>query len=310
MIKFGIYTISKVRTRNTVSSFLKIQTPVSITLYDKVANEQDADSLQEKILLPFADARGAYKRTYKNRFEEFDCQVTDILKKNLTSGPHISIFDAAVSDGRTAVDFFQKLSLHFSIHSYIATDYDPEIFIIEKKHITITFDRNGKPLEILCKPLVLYPTKPNSIIFFMNRLTLLALEKFWIPRIQKEFFSNPRTSKSVTLFCKAAKTLQTINSNFVLKRHNLLNPLHETYDIFRAMNVLNTSYFTPDQIHIIVKNIFEALTNDGLFITGSNQNANSIVHGGVYQKKSSGFVCLFRSGEGSPVENLLMNFKV
>jgi chemotaxis methyl-accepting protein methylase len=89
-------------------------------------------------------------------------------------------------------------------------------------------------------------------------------------------------------------------------QHNVLNKLTENYNIVRAMNILNTSYFSTDEFKIVLKNIYQALKENGFFITGSNQDANSLVHGGLYQKTPKGFKKLWQSGDGSPVDEMIL----
>jgi hypothetical protein len=44
-------------------------------------------------------------------------------------------------------------------------------------------------------------------------------------------------------------------------------------------------------------------------ITGSNQDAGTPVHGGIYRKSSSGFEEIHRFGNGSPIANKIALFK-
>ncbi|MFM8454083.1 MAG: hypothetical protein ACKOAD_03755 [Gammaproteobacteria bacterium] len=81
-------------------------------------------------------------------------------------------------------------------------------------------------------------------------------------------------------------------------------------DAIRAMNVLNISYFSNDEFSQVMRNLYEVLTENGLLITGSNQEAGTLVNGGIYQKAGGGFLKIFNSGEGSPIESILLNFKV
>ena len=62
------------------------------------------------------------------------------------------------------------------------------------------------------------------------------------------------------------------------------------------MNVLNSSYFNPQQLSIAVGHIFESLAIGGLLIVGSNDAAGTKVRGGIYRKLSQGFQELAKSG--------------
>ena len=79
MFKTGITHIRDIHSKG-LTPFRKTFKNVSITLYDQILNEPDAEVLAERILLLFADERGAYKRTYARRFKQFDGVVLNFLK--------------------------------------------------------------------------------------------------------------------------------------------------------------------------------------------------------------------------------------
>jgi len=67
-------------------------------------------------------------------------------------------------------------------------------------------------------------------------------------------------------------------------------------DVVRVMNVLNSSYFDPQQLAIAVRHIFDSLAIGGLLIVGSNDGAGSEVRGAIYRKLNQGFQVLAKSG--------------
>lgn len=99
------------------------------------------------------------------------------------------------------------------------------------------------------------------------------------------------------------------DKRFRLGQHDLLQPFKEQACIIRAMNVLNPSYFSETEFAQVIRNLYEGLRENGLLITGSNQEAGTIVNGGIYQKNGNGFSKILNSGEGAPIESLLLNFK-
>lgn len=308
MLLLGAYTIKAVRRIASVSRVLKIQRPISITLYEKAMCEPDAEALQEKILLPFSDGRGAYKRTYRNRFESFDALALQALQTHLPKdSTSLAVLDAGISDGRTAVDFFRLVQAHCPLSHYEATDYDPEVFILTDQGTTVTCDRHGQPLEVLFPPFVFYPIRRADRFFLFNSVVWLYVKSKILPHILELFRLHPERAHKVQLFCKAAQDLQKSDTRFVLGRHNLLEAPKRTFQVIRAMNVLNVSYFTPDQMQTVVRNLLQGLEDGGLLITGSNQDAGSIVDGGIYRKAGAAFTLVASSGGGSPVHDYLVS---
>ena len=79
-------------------------------------------------------------------------------------------------------------------------------------------------------------------------------------------------------------------------------------DVVRVMNVLNSSYFDPQQLSIAVGHIFESLAIGGLLIVGSNDAAGSEVRGGIYRKLGQGFQELAKSGADHDAHRTIVGF--
>jgi hypothetical protein len=306
MIKTGITGLSQVKNKN-FTTFLNKDKKISITLYQDIHMFPNADNLAERILLLFSDERGAYKRTYQKRFEDFDLSVINILK-NLPTPQ--AFHDCGVSDGRTALDFFEKMVLVFPDIQYFASDYNPSVFVLEKGKLKVTLSHTGKILEILFPPFVFNKIKQDSFRHYpLNHLILFFVEKFWVNSLMQKYKKGLIKAKELLLFSPKVLKKSQKDHRFRLGKHDLLHPFKERVDVVRAMNVLNPSYFSDVEFSQVIYNIYEGLNQNGLLITGSNQEAGTIVNGGIYQKKEKGFKKIFNSGEGSPIEAPLLDFK-
>lgn len=98
------------------------------------------------------------------------------------------------------------------------------------------------------------------------------------------------------------------NEHFRLTQHDVLKPFKDRFTFIRAMNVLNPSYFSNDDFPKIIRHMHNGLEDDGLFITGSNQEANTTVNGAIYRKYKEGFSLLWCSGKGSPIHDYITGF--
>lgn len=130
------------------------QRRISIALYEQAVREDNADELTAEILERFGDDRGAYKRTYSDRFREFDRRSLDILRDNFSPDRPLKVHDVAVSDGRTAVDFFELLAPVFPLLEFTASDYSNSIKIVEALGGSAAFSESGEPLEMTWPPFV------------------------------------------------------------------------------------------------------------------------------------------------------------
>jgi chemotaxis methyl-accepting protein methylase len=113
------------------------------------------------------------------------------------------------------------------------------------------------------------------------------------------------------MFSAQAMNLAKGDHRFQLSEHDVLTPLPRWTGrhVVRAMNILNRSYFGAEQIGLILSHVHDGLGEGGWLITGSNQDAGSQVHGGVYERTESGFRKVWGSGEGSPVEPEILRWQ-
>jgi chemotaxis methyl-accepting protein methylase len=309
MIKTGIYKIQQLNKKN-IKSFLGKLKNISITLYDQIIDEPEREKLAELILLSFSDDRGAYKRTYEKRFEEFDEHVINILKKIFKNNLLLTIHDVGVSDGRTALDFFAKISTEFVNIQYIASDYSPLIYVVEKEQLKVVFSHTGEILEIVYPPFVFNKIKRDGYLFYpINHMVRLFVEYFFVRFLADKYHKGLIAAKKILLF--SPKVLQKAQDDhrFKLCQHDLLKLFDSSADVIRAMNVLNELYFSVEEFKLIIKNFYGNLKDGGVLIAGSNQDAGSQVHGGVYQKTVTGFKKIFQSGDGLFIEPFILGFK-
>ena len=129
---------------------------------------------QEAILRRFALSNGVYKRTAQSRFAEFDHAVTEFLSDKFANEEVLQVHDVAVSDGRTSVEFYDRLrrELMQSIEFY-ATDRDLEVFALHKNgcRTSVVIDSEGTVLQIVHPPFVFNVCKPESkLLYPINHL--------------------------------------------------------------------------------------------------------------------------------------------
>ena len=316
MFKTGIYSLENLISGRSLKTLFGDDKDISITLYDKIQGLDNADNLAEKILLLFKDDRGVYKRTYAKRFEEFDLKLLEYFKNYLKPkfdlNNNLVIFDVGVSDARTSLDLFEKLTVKFKNIKYIASDYNNLVYIINKNQTNITVDPNGKILEILWPPFVFNKIRLNRFLFLypLNHIIKFFVYILIALPLVKAYKNGKLSGKKLVLFDPYALDKALGDPRFVLKQHNLLQPFNEAQpaNFIRAMNVLNPSYFSGHQLKIIIKNLYFGLKEDGLLVVGSNQDADSLVDGAIYKKTNYGFKLLEKFGKGFINSSLIEDF--
>lgn len=282
---------------------------IAIDLYQELGacGLPNKEKLEEAILRRFALANGTYRRTYDARFEEFDADAVRQAKKFLKPNELLRVHDVAVSDGRTACDFFEKLKRHFSKIHYHATDLYTEVRVInsrEKPKNRIVKDEDGNLLQIIFPPFVFnVPEKDNLLLFPINRLLLKLLmnkdrRKKWMK------LENAREQR-MSIFSHNALRTEKREPGFSLGAYDIFNKMPAEYDIVRAMNVINKSYFNEEEAKVIIKNMEEALKDPGLLLIGSNKDAGSEVNGNIFLKKKGKMHMVSKTGHGAPYHEML-----
>lgn len=303
MLKTGITTLEKACDPAAQRGFFGGTRKISITLYPEVCRTPNAEDRAEKILEQFMDSRRVFKRTYTQRFPDFDDRVIAIIRDHM-QGPDLNLHDIAVSDGRTAVDFYAALSPLYPGLTYTASDYDPFLSIARWHDMALTFSDDGKILEI-CRPPFVFTRSAESRLFYpMNVLIRLYLE-IVARRRARAYYDGTVVGERLQVFAPAAIKLAQDAQNFTLEKYDILTPFAQRYDLIRAMNIIDVGYFKPAELQRIAEHLRDGLRVGGLLVIGSNQDAGTLVRGGVYRRTEDGFAEIWRSGAGAAIHKYL-----
>jgi len=308
MIKFGFSDISQFSKKTDFKGFFGGQKKISVTLYDKLKDCADKEAIEEQILMFFADEHGTYKRTFCNRFVDFDRDVIQQMMAQFSSSETIFIEDVAVSNARTSYEFYTRASEAFPQINMNATDYDPYFYVVEEGRIRLSFSSKGNLLEIVYPPFVFNEIKRDSYLYFLNHLVRAAIKFIAVRPLLAAYTSREKTSHKVPLFCQEARTLANNDKRFTLGQHDILESFASdcNVSVIRAMNILNLDYFHLEQFQVVLINIFDALREGGIFGFGSNTDPGMVVNGGIFQKLDNRFRVLKLSGDGPHIQILKM----
>lgn len=320
MIRFDIHSIEQLQCAGRLRTVFGDDKHVSITLSEQIRDLPDAEVLAERMLLLLPDGRGTYKRTYAHRFDAFDDAVVHRLRELGIEGSEavpIMVHDVAVSDARTSCDFFARLTNLTPHVRYIASDYDPYLTVLVSGRAKLVLDSAGTLLEVVWPPFVFNLLNtgrllhhPRYYLYPINILVKRLVLRFVVRPILARHRAGEQEGIPLTLFAPRAQSLAASDERFRLVQFDILNPepLGRGVDVLRAMNVLNHSYFTRDEFRRILHGFHKTLAPGGLLVTGSNQDPGSTVNGGLYARTNEGFERIWRSGSGSPIEDLIVSF--
>jgi chemotaxis methyl-accepting protein methylase len=267
---------------------------IAVRLYEEAAREPNGDELTAEILERFGDNRGTFKRTYNNRFRQFDRHVLRILQDNFDPGEQFTVHDAAASDGRTAVDFFELLAPAFPRIEFTASDYSNSVRIADALGGAVVFSEQGVPLEVEWGPFVHNLSKPEvwklyPLNYLHEQLSLRTI----VPIATRKL----KAARTMRFYSPRALELQREDPRFRLESHDLLQPLKVSgLHVIRAMNILHDGYFDANQIALAEEHVANALREGGIFISGKNQGPDSPVEGKIQRKQGSALVSISTRG--------------
>ena len=92
MIKTGLYRVDQLSSSAKIRGFFGGTRRVSITLYEKLHEMKKAEEWAEKILFSYCDARGIFKRTYADRFDQFDDMAIDCLGREFPASRALTMW--------------------------------------------------------------------------------------------------------------------------------------------------------------------------------------------------------------------------
>jgi hypothetical protein len=325
MLKLGIYKKEQLTLRNLGSyhemefnilhlyEFFKSRKCIALDLYNSLDDLPlaDSDKIQGRMLGRFALDNGSLKYTHSQRYDEFDQFALKFIKTNFTSPLSLRVHDIGASDGRTSCDFFDDLSkLYDERIDLLASDYAPYLYILKRSDSTrrIILDERDNILQIVTPPFVFIVVRPESKkVYPVNHVIQYLATIFCVRPLMRDYKSGrPGMERNrLDLLSRKCREYVSRKKNFHFECYDMLKGPNGSFDVIRAMNVLNHSYFSREDLKKAIANISGSLNEGGLLITGSNFEAGTLVSGGIYKKVGTHLELLGASGKGSKVDNLI-----
>lgn len=317
MIQSGIHNIKQLSRKN-LDGFWPRRQSIALDLYAHLEElePQKRDYVGAKILARFTTGDGIFKYTFSNRFDDFDKKCFPFIKEHCAANAPLHVHDIGVSDGRSTMPFFLGLQEYYEDKlDYLASDYSPHVFSVQKKtggKTRLILDSDGSLLQIIYPPFVLnMGRKEKTCLYPLNHLLRLVLMPLFVNKLLRLYRDNKEalSIKKIDLIAYECQEQLKKCDNFHFEQYNIFEPSPKKYKLIRVMNLLNKSYFSDKDLKIAVHNTFESLDDGGMFISGSNMEAGTTVNGGIYKKENGKMICLYSSGEGFAIHDMVMNIE-
>jgi hypothetical protein len=309
MIRTGIYNPDQLN-RAVLKDIFRKEKNISIYLYQKISqidNSEKRTKYAELILNRFNSDRNVLKRTYKNRFNNFDNLALSVISEQKFE--NISVLDIAISDGRASCFFLEKSINQLQNFFYTGTDIQINYYLNKVKENCKSYiltDDSKKIIEITNPPFVWNLARTEGSFYFINNF----LKKYFLRKAEKDLLMNKfKYQEKIELIHPEFRNLLSKNSRFKVQNYNLFDEIPGKYFVTRAMNILHQGYFNNDQLILILNNIYNGLETGGLFIEGSNENEGTPIEGAIYKKCNDGFMLLSVPEKPSRIKELILSFR-
>ena len=238
-----------------------------------------------RIILP----NGSVKSTSENRLD--DLNVLSLPYVKLLQSP-VRILDVAASSGVSTAEWYEQLISEGVQFSLTATDLTINAFHLKLGLTEAVLDKKLNFIHLAFAGRGMPPKAPWPIGFLPS-----LLKRYLAFRMAH----GANHSVPIKLLTKRLR-----NGNFAIVEDDLLNGdgFSEDFDVIRAANILNISYFSESILRRMISNLKRRLSNRGLLIV-CRTRADRSNHGTVFRLHGESFTALGRIGDGSEVEHLV-----
>ena len=281
MIKFGVTDLSGLRSGG-LRTLLGGNRYVSVRLLSEISAlpGEEVDELFAAALRRLTNPQGAFRRTQRGRFLAFNEEILDLLGRPGFAGSSIRVHDAAVADGSTAVEFFRRLTAPnapVGVEKFLATDLGSELILLCRfgSRFTAAIDGDTQvPVQLIAPPFVFnLPKGENPLWYPANALVRRFLSRFVVPRLLRDWESGHgdiAEERIELLHPEVRREVTRSAGRFRFERGDILDPRAGVFDLVRAMNVLNASYFSQDVLQAAIRALAGRLRDGGILLIGGD----------------------------------------
>lgn len=266
---------------------LSAPTIAELFLTVTAANDDRFDEFFPYIRLP----NGTFKTTKTMRHVDVDETLCELLREKR----RYRILDLAVSSGTGTVELADRLADAGIEHVMFGTDLSMHAECRRVPPMTILSDENGFLYQVDFAGLAFPNTPPSKLSSLM-----FCLAK-GLRMLHRCFVGEP---KRIRLLSRKAAS-----SGIVFETGDIFGSLipsqyESQFDVIRASNILNLSYFSSDQIVRALTNIRKHLRDQGLLV--ANRTSDATNHFTIFRLQGSQFTVLRQGNNGSEITDLVL----
>lgn len=238
---------------------------------------------------------GTRKTTWPNRFSDLDAHCVQALRDR---GETLEVLDVAVSSGISTLELIRALTATGKSVSATATDlFIQGVLVTIAPGIRLLVDDDDNPIqwESLGRTLRAHPNDGR-----LDTLRAL-LDRFW-----RHTSGGGRHRRQVVPLVDPRLTAEAD-----VQQEDLLNPnpaLDGPFDLVRACNILNTEYFTVDELTRMTRVVVHRVATDGGILVIARTRSDGTNYGTIYRREDDGrLVVIEHIGEPCDVHEMCMD---
>jgi hypothetical protein len=258
------------------------------------------DEVEAQFFTRLRLANRTFKTTSTSRLSDFNDLIISVLPESIEP---LNLLDVAISSGVTTVDFMEQLSQKGIRFSMTATDlYIDAELLTYASWFCVLVDHNGYPLQYemfgvgVCSWI-----SPRD--FLSGAFIGVCLGRL-IHYVFDKLSSSPRTKKQKLISARVEQTKHVVE----LSRDDIFvkNPEYTAkFDLIRAPNILNLSYFSEAQLRAAIVNLRTRLKVGGILAV-CRTHAGGVNHGSLFRKVAENrFELITSLGAGSEISHLI-----
>ena len=279
------------------------------------------DRLEEQFFYSIELSNGTHKRTWAGRLDDVDQRVVAAFRK-LGIAP-TTFMDVAVSSGVSTVSWFDALRQAGLRPRMAATDLTMTAYLIRlRSWLHVLVDKQGFPLQYdVCgyvwRPrcrLRYYPLGNGLLTLLWDRLYREVAGRHDLLGRLKSLGSQPPAADDPLIKAEIKLVTHRLRNNrdIELLHDDILAPnplsLRRRFDVIRAANILNRSYFPAEQLRVAISNLRERLTGAGACLLIVRTDESSTNNGSLFSlSPDETFSVVERMGKGSEVEDIVLS---
>ena len=275
-MRFGQKPIDQPKTMN----YKKVASARQVFIDHRTAAPDELAALEKSFFKSLCLPNGTHKTTAPARLREVD-EVTATLIKGRKA---ISLLDVAISTGVTTLELLEHLERQGISTSGVGVDICVRANLHSVPGLDVLYDAEGSALQV-ATPLFARGRPDKSQSSVQSKVLRLTMDLLELPLV-RTCMQNLSRRRQLDLVSPRL----TARSQFEIVEHDICRPQPKweaNFDVVRAANILNSDYFAPQQISVMVSNLASWLKVGGILIVCSTSAEDDSNHGSFYRKQNA-----------------------